>query len=168
MMENIAIEEKDKLTKAYVLAGEYYRKEKKPELTPALKELEEILCTELNLSYETALAIFLKDLIPSELSEEQVIKEFGKPVIKLITGLQKIDRMDTGKYTSNTENFIKLLLTISDDIQVILISLGQRLQDMRHILELPVEKQIRIAGETSLLYVPLAHRIGLYRIKTEL
>jgi GTP pyrophosphokinase len=168
MMENITLEEKDKLTKAYVLAGEYYRMEKKSEMIPALKELEEILNTELNLSSETALAIFLKDLIPGELSEEQVVKEFGKPVMGLIIGLQKIDRMDTGKYTSNTENFIKLLLTISDDIRVILIALGQRLQEMRHILELPVENQTRITGETSLLYVPLAHRIGLYRIKTEL
>jgi guanosine-3',5'-bis(diphosphate) 3'-pyrophosphohydrolase len=168
MMENITLEEKDKLTKAYVLAGEYYRMEKKSEMIPALKELEEILNTELNLSSETALAIFLKDLVPGELSEEQVVKEFGKPVMGLIIGLQKIDRMDTGKYTSNTENFIKLLLTISDDIRVILIALGQRLQEMRHILELPVENQTRITGETSLLYVPLAHRIGLYRIKTEL
>lgn len=167
-MENITLEEKDKLTKAYVLAGEYYRMEKKSEMIPALKELEEILNTELNLSSETALAIFLKDLVPGELSEEQVVKEFGKPVMGLIIGLQKIDRMDTGKYTSNTENFIKLLLTISDDIRVILIALGQRLQEMRHILELPVENQTRITGETSLLYVPLAHRIGLYRIKTEL
>jgi guanosine-3',5'-bis(diphosphate) 3'-pyrophosphohydrolase len=168
MMENITLEEKDKLTKAYVLAGEYYRMEKKSEMIPALKELEEILNTELNLSSETTLAIFLKDLVPGELSEEQVVKEFGKPVMGLIIGLQKIDRMDTGKYTSNTENFIKLLLTISDDIRVILIALGQRLQEMRHILELPVENQTRITGETSLLYVPLAHRIGLYRIKTEL
>ena len=167
-METTTDEEKEKLTRAFTLAGGYYRKEKKPEMIPALQELEEILSTELNFLLKQFLQSYLKDLVPRELSEEQIVKEFGKPVQKLITGLQKIDRMDTAKYTSNTENFIKLLLTISDDIRVILISLGQRLQDMRHILDFPAEKQTRLAGETTLLYVPLAHRIGLYRIKTEL
>lgn len=160
--------EEEKLVTAFTLAGDYYRKEKKPEMISVLHELEEILFTELNLSSEAVLAIFLKDLVPRELSKEQIVKEFGEPVLELITGLQKIDRLDTAKYTSNTENFIKLLLTISDDIRVILISLGQRLLDMRHINDFPVEKQSRLAGETTLLYVPLAHRIGLYRIKTEL
>jgi GTP pyrophosphokinase len=167
-MEIVAKEEKVKLTRAYTLAEDHYQKIKKQEMIPGLMELETILTTELNLSSEAILATLLKDLVPRELSEEQIIKEFGKPVKDLITGLQKIDRMDTAKYTSNAENFIKLLLTISDDIRVILISLGQRLLDMRHILDFPVEKQLRLAGETSMLYVPLAHRIGLYRIKTEL
>lgn len=167
-MDNRTGEEKEKLTRAFILAGDHYRKEKKPEMIAGLNELEEILVTELNMSSESVLAIVLKDLVPDELSEEQVVKEFGKPVKELITGLQKIDRLDTAKYTSNTENFIKLLLTISDDIRVILISLGQRLLDMRHIIDFPAEKQARLAGETTFLYVPLAHRIGLYRIKTEL
>jgi GTP pyrophosphokinase len=160
--------EEEKLVTAFTSAGDYYRKEKKPEMIPVLHELEEILFTELNLSSEAVLAIFLKDLVPREFSKEQIVKEFGEPVLELITGLQKIDRLDTAKYTSNTENFIKLLLTISDDIRVILITLGQRLLDMRHINDFPAEKQSRLAGETTLLYVPLAHRIGLYRIKTEL
>jgi GTP pyrophosphokinase len=160
--------EEEMLVAAFTSAGDYYRKEKKPEMIPVLHELEEILFTELNLSSEAVLAIFLKDLVSRELSKEQIVKEFGEPVLELITGLQKIDRLDTAKYTSNTENFIKLLLTISDDIRVILITLGQRLLDMRHINDFPAEKQSRLAGETTLLYVPLAHRIGLYRIKTEL
>jgi GTP pyrophosphokinase len=167
-MEILTEEEKGKLTRAFTFAEDHYRKIKKPEMIPGLRELETILSTELNLSSEAIIAPLLKDLVPGELSEEQIGREFGTPVRDLITGLQKIDRMDTAKYTSNTENFIKLLLTISDDIRVILISLGQRLQDMRHILDFPAEKQARLAGETSMLYVPLAHRIGLYRIKTEL
>jgi GTP pyrophosphokinase len=167
-MEILTEEEKGKLARAFTLAEDHCRKIKKPEMIPGLRELETILSTELNLSSEAIIAPLLKDIVPGELSEEQIGREFGTPVRNLITGLQKIDRMDTAKYTSNTENFIKLLLTISDDIRVILISLGQRLQDMRHIFDFPAEKQARLAGETSMLYVPLAHRIGLYRIKTEL
>ena len=167
-MEFVTEEDKVKLTRAFTLADDHYHKIKKLEMIPGLRELETILTTELNLSSEAILATLLKDLLPVELSEEQIVKEFGKPVKDLITGLQKIDRMDTAKYTSNAENFIKLLLTISDDIRVILISLGQRLLDMRHILDFPADKQARLIGQTSMLYVHLAHRIGLYRIKTEL
>lgn len=161
-------EEKEKITDAFCLADDYFRKNKKPEMTAGLLQLSEILLSELNLSSEAVIAILLKELISEQLSGEQIVKDFGKPVWDLISGLQKIDRMDTAKYTSNAENFIKLLLTISEDIRVILISLGQRLFEMRHIPDYPEEKQNRLAGETTLLYVPLAHRIGLYRIKTEL
>jgi GTP pyrophosphokinase len=161
-------EEKEKITRAFCLAEEHYRTEKKPEIIPGLMQLAEILLTELNLSAEAVLAILLKDLVSRELSEDHIVKDFGKPVWGLISGLQKIDRMDTAKYTSHAENFIKLMLTLSDDIRVILISLGQRLQDIRHIGDFPSGEQSRLAGETTLLYFPLAHRIGLYRIKTEL
>ena len=135
-------EEKEKITRAFCLADEHYRKEKKPEMIPYLLQVAEILLTELNLSSETVLANLLKDLVPRELSEEQIVKDFGRPVWELISGLQKIDRMDTAKYTSHAENFIKLMLTLSDDIRVILISLGQRLQDMRHIRGFPIRKSI--------------------------
>ncbi|MCX6246271.1 MAG: HD domain-containing protein [Bacteroidetes bacterium] len=161
-------EEKEKIRRAFLLAEEHSRKEKNHEFMQELLQTAELLVTELNLPAEAVLAIFLKEPASGDISEEKIISSYGKPVWELISGLRKIDRMDTAKYRSNAENFIKLLLTISDDIRVILISLGQRLQEMRHIVDLPAEKQSRISGETTLLYVPLAHRIGLYRIKTEL
>jgi (p)ppGpp synthase/HD superfamily hydrolase len=104
-------EEKEKISRAFCLAEEHYRKEKKPEMIAALPEVAGILLTELNLSAEAALAILLKEFVPRKLSEEQIVKDFGKPVWELISGLQKIDRMDTAKYTSHAENFIKLMLT---------------------------------------------------------
>lgn len=161
-------EEKEKITEAFCLADDYFRKIKRPEMMAGLLQTGEILHSELNLSCEAIIAVLLKELVPAEITGEQVVKDFGKPVSELISGLQKIDRMDTGKYSAHAENFIKLLLTISDDIRVILIALGQRLQDIRRISEFPEDKQQHLAGETTLLYVPLAHRIGLYRIKTEL
>jgi len=164
----LSVEEKEEITDAFCLAEEHFRKEKNMGALNGFLEVSRILITELNLSAEAVLAVLLKDLVPPLLPEENVVKDFGKPVFELISGLQKIDRMDTVKYTAHAENFIKLLLTLSDDIRVMLISLGQRLYDMRHISDFPAEKQMRLAGETSLLYVPLAHRTGLYRIKTEL
>lgn len=128
-----------------------------------------IAVSELHLSRDPILAILLK--IPVEqsfLSQEKVEADFGKPVWEIISGLQKIDRLDTSKYSSNTENFIKLLLTLSDDIRVILIRLAQHLYIVRNIGDYPVEHGRHIAGEASLLYIPIAHRIGLYSIKNEL
>jgi GTP diphosphokinase / guanosine-3',5'-bis(diphosphate) 3'-diphosphatase len=161
-------EEQEKITLAVNLAEEFFLKEKKPEILQGFHEIAGILFTELNLSSDALIAVLLKDLVTTVISEDKIVQDFGKPVKELIAGLHKIDRMDTGKYTAHSENFIKLLLTISDDIRVILITLGLRLQEMRHIADIPTEKQSRIAGETSLLYVPLAHRVGLYRIKTEM
>jgi GTP diphosphokinase / guanosine-3',5'-bis(diphosphate) 3'-diphosphatase len=158
----------ENIRQVYELADEYSRKEKKPELISNPLEVARILVSELNLSVEPVLAVFLKQLSPEVITGEQIEKEFGKPVFEIVTGLQKIDRMVTSKYRSNAENFIKLLLTISGDIRVILIALGQRLSDLRNIYEFPAEKQKQLVGEISLLYVPLAHRIGLYRIKTEM
>ncbi|MCX6244714.1 MAG: HD domain-containing protein [Bacteroidetes bacterium] len=158
----------ENIGRVFDLVEEHSRKEKKPELSGHLLEVADILVSELNLSDEPVLAVFLKLLFPEIINAVQIEKEYGKPVYEIVTGLQKIERMDTAKYRSNAENFIKLLLTISSDIRVILIALGQRLCDMRNILEFPEEKQKQLVGETSLLYIPLAHRIGLYRIKTEL
>ena len=158
----------EKIRRVYELADANWQKEKKSKAICTPLEVAGILVSDLNLSAEPIQALFLKELCPKVITGEQIEKEFGKPVLEIISGLQKIDRMVTAKYRSNAENFIKLLLTISGDIRVILIALGQRLFDLRNILDFPAEKQKQLVGETSLLYVPLAHRIGLYRIKTEL
>ncbi len=104
-------EEKEKIKDAFCLAEEHFRKEKKPDIH-SLLEVTEILLTELNLSADAVIAILLKDLIPREFPEEMIVKDYGKSVWELISGLQKIDRMDTTKYTSHAENFIKLMLTL--------------------------------------------------------
>lgn len=132
-------------------------------------EISAILVKELGLDEEPVVAVLLKPLSDQGLlSAEAIGREYGATVTGLVHALQRIDRLDTKQYRSNAENFIKLLLTMSPDIRVILINLARRLYDMRQLLDHPPEKQALIVGETTLLYIPIAHRTGLYRIKTEL
>jgi GTP pyrophosphokinase len=94
---------------------------------------------------------------------------FGKKVAKIIDGLTKIeDIFDKNSTSIQAENFKKMLLTLSDDVRVILIKLADRLHNMRTLDAMPKHKQLKIASETLMLYAPLAHRFGLYAIKTEL
>jgi GTP pyrophosphokinase len=131
-------------------------------------EISYILMCEMNQNASPMLAVMLKGLLDKgKLNNEQVSKEFSPEVAGLISGLQKIDRFDTRKTQSNIENFINLLLTSSDDIRVILIRIAQRLYDLRHISEKEPEARPAIVKEASMLYLPITHRIGLYRIKTE-
>jgi GTP pyrophosphokinase len=157
------------IRKAYDQLTEFCLREKNPECLYVALENASIVVTELNLTAEPVLAIFLKPLADKGVLTKEIIeKEYGMVVWEIVSGLQKIDRLDTTKSTSNAENFIKLLLTLSDDIRVILIRLGRQLYEVRHLGENIDGKQDLICEETALLYVPVAHRIGLYRIKTEM
>ena len=132
-------------------------------------ETADIILEEMNLGSESVKCLILKNLADKGiLSPEKIESEYGSPVRGLIEGIHKLERLDTKKYSTNTENFIGLLLTLSDDIRVLLIRLGMRLYDMRHLSGYSIEKQSIIAGETQALFIPIAHRLGLYRIKNEL
>ncbi|MCX6280913.1 MAG: TGS domain-containing protein [Bacteroidetes bacterium] len=139
-----------------------------PRLSDASFEISYILLCEMDQDAETMAAVTLKDLFDkSRLSLQQVIDQYSPGVGTLLMGLQKIDRFDTRKAHTNVENFIKLLLTSSDDIRVILIRIAQRLYALRHIEEVGDEQQADILIEANMLYLPITHRIGLYRLKTE-
>jgi GTP pyrophosphokinase len=128
-----------------------------------------IILEDMNLGPDSVKCLMLKNLADKgALSPERIENDYGKPVRGLIEGIQKLERLDTKKYSTNTENFIGLLLTLSDDIRVLLIRLGMRLYDMRHLAGYSLEKQNMITGETQALYIPIAHRLGLYQIKNEL
>ena len=155
--------------KAYLQLLDFSIKINKPELVNEALDKCEIVLNELSLATESVLSILLKTLADhSAISKEECEQNYGKPVWKLITDLQKIDQLDTTKYHSNAENFIKLLLTISDDIRAVLIKLTERLFEMRFLENSDPEKQHSIAGETSILYIPITHRLGLYKINKEL
>ncbi len=161
--------ESEIIRNAYDQLSEFYLRKKKPEYLIMALENALIIVAELNLSAEPVLAIFLKPLADKgALTKELIEKVYGTAVWEIISGLQKIDRLDTTKSTSHAENFIKLLVTLSDDIRVILIRLGRQLYEVRHLSKNIEDKQNLICEETALLYVPIAHRIGLYRITTEM
>ncbi len=99
---------------------------------------------------------------------EDIRGMFGKTAEKIIDGLTKISGVFDHTSSLQAENFRKMLLTLSDDVRVILIKLADRLHNMRTLNSMPRDKQLKIASETAYLYAPLAHRLGLYNIKTEL
>jgi GTP pyrophosphokinase len=128
-----------------------------------------ICAEEIGLGPISIVCAFLHDTVEdTSLTLEDIEKLFGKTIKNIIDGLTKIsENLDLSK-SSQAESFKKMFLTIPDDVRVILIKLADRLHNMRTLGSMREDKKLKIASETSYLYAPLAHRLGLYSIKTEL
>jgi GTP diphosphokinase / guanosine-3',5'-bis(diphosphate) 3'-diphosphatase len=129
----------------------------------------QIAVEEIGLGTTSIVAALLHDVVEDtdvELSE--IERDFGVRVARIIEGLTKISGVFDYGSSQQAENFRKMLLTLSDDVRVILIKLADRLHNMRTLGSMPRDKQLKIASETMYLYAPLAHRLGLYAIKSEL
>ncbi|MCH8555675.1 MAG: bifunctional (p)ppGpp synthetase/guanosine-3',5'-bis(diphosphate) 3'-pyrophosphohydrolase [Schleiferiaceae bacterium] len=132
-------------------------------------EVAIIVAKEIGLGATSIAAALIHDVVEdSDYTLEDIDRLFGEKVAKIIDGLTKISGVFDQNVSAQAENFRKMLLTISDDIRVILIKLADRLHNMRTMDDMPSHKQLKIASETLYLYAPLAHRLGLYNIKTEL
>ena len=128
-----------------------------------------IVSDEMELDSTSIISALLQDISPDTPEvRESFAQQYGPRVSGIVSNLRRISVLRMEKVSINPENFIQLLLSMSDDIRVILIRLAERLNLMRIIDALPQQRQQQIAIETSGLYAPLAHRLGLYRIKTEL
>lgn len=130
-----------------------------------------IVNQEIGLGAKSIAVSLLHDVVEdTEYTLENIEREFGPKIASLIDGLTKISGTYNKENSSSlqAENFRKMLLTISDDLRVILIKIADRLHNMRTLDSLPEHKKMKIAGETIYLYAPLANRLGLYAIKTEL
>lgn len=128
-----------------------------------------IATSEIALGATSVICALLHDVVEdTDYTIEDIENNFGKKVASIIDGLTKISGVFDKKSSLQAENFRKMLMTLSDDVRVILIKLGDRLHNMRTLDSLPPNKQIKMSGETIYLYAPLAHRLGLYGIKTEL
>jgi GTP pyrophosphokinase len=129
----------------------------------------QIAVEEIGLGTTSIIASLLHDVVEdTDLEIEDIEREFGPKVAKIIDGLTKISGVFDYGTSQQAENFRKMILTLSDDVRVILIKLADRLHNMRTLDSMPREKQLKIASETIYLYAPLAHRLGLYTMKTEL
>ncbi|HMT30480.1 MAG TPA: bifunctional (p)ppGpp synthetase/guanosine-3',5'-bis(diphosphate) 3'-pyrophosphohydrolase, partial [Bacteroidia bacterium] len=129
----------------------------------------QIAAEEIGLGATSIVCALLHDVVEdTHMSLEDIRGLFGPKVEKIIDGLTKISGVFDQTSSLQAENFRKMLLTLSDDVRVILIKLADRLHNMRTLGSLSREKQLKIASETAYLYAPLAHRLGLYAIKTEL
>ena len=130
----------------------------------------QIACEEVGLGSTSICAALLHDVVEdTDYTTEDIENIFGSKIAMIVDGLTKISGGIFGEQASaQAENFKKLLLTMSDDIRVILIKICDRLHNMRTLESQPANKQYKIAGETLYIYAPLANRLGLYKVKTEL
>lgn len=130
----------------------------------------QIACSEIGLGSTSICSALLHDVVEdTDYTVEDIANIFGDKIAQIVDGLTKISGGIFGdKASLQAENFRKLLLTMSDDIRVILIKICDRLHNMRTLASQPANKQYKIAGETLYIYAPLANRLGLNRIKTEL
>ncbi|SNT13859.1 GTP pyrophosphokinase [Ekhidna lutea] len=132
-------------------------------------EVAEICISEIGLGTTSIVAALLHDVVEdTDYELEDIERLFGKKVAVIIDGLTKIAGVFDHGSSQQAENFRKMLLTLSDDVRVILIKLADRLHNMRTLESMPRNKQLKIANETIYLYAPLAHRLGLYAFKSEL
>ncbi len=128
-----------------------------------------IVNQEIGLGAKAVSCALLHDVVEdTHYSLDDIERMFGEKISSIIDGLTKISGVFDNESSLQAENFRKMLLTLSDDVRVILIKIADRLHNMRTLSSLPAHKQIKIASETIYLYAPLAHRLGLYSIKTEL
>ncbi|MZP57101.1 MAG: HD domain-containing protein, partial [Bacteroidales bacterium] len=130
-----------------------------------------IVNQEIGLGARSITAALLHDMVEdTDYTLDNVKRDFGAKIATLIDGLTKISGTYDKEASSSlqAENFRKMLLTLSDDMRVILIKIADRLHNMRTLDSMPEHKKMKIAGETIFLYAPLAHRLGLFAIKSEL
>src|ERR1700712_4592451 len=128
-----------------------------------------ICVEEIGLGVRSTICALLHDTVEdTDITLDDVQREFGNEIVKIVDGLTKISSVIDTNTTQQAENFKKILLTLTDDPRVILIKLADRLHNMRTLDSMKREKQLKISSETVYVYAPLAHRMGLYAIKTEL
>jgi len=166
-------EDKFIVRKAFDFANEAHKKMRRKSGEPYIfhpLEVARTVAEEIGLGKTSIICALLHDVVEdTDFTLADIEIHFGKEVAKIIDGLTKIEDIFENKETSKqVENFRKMLLTLSDDVRVILIKLADRLHNMRTLEAMPNHKQLKIASETIYLYAPLAHRFGLYSIKSEL
>ncbi len=166
--------DKELIDKAFKVANDAHwnmrRKSGEPYVIHPIA-VAKIVNQEIGLGAKSIAVSLLHDVVEdTEYSLEDVEREFGPKIASLIDGLTKISGTYNKENSSSmqAENFRKMLLTISDDLRVILIKIADRLHNMRTLDSMPEHKKMKVAGETIYLYAPLADRLGLYAIKTEL
>jgi len=167
-----SLEDRDLIIKAFNLANEAHmgvrRKSGEPYILHPIA-VAKIVTSEIGFGAKAVVCALLHDVVEdTDYTIEDIERIFGKKIASIIDGLTKITDVFDANSTIQAENFRKILLTLADDIRVILIKLADRLHNMRTLESLPATKQMKIASETIYLYAPLAHRLGLYAIKTEL
>ena len=161
------------ITKAFNFARQAHKGVKRHSGEPYIMHplaVARIVCKEIGLGSTSICAALLHDVVEdTDYTVEDIRNLFGDKIADIVDGLTKIAGGVFGAHASQqAENFKKLLLTMNEDIRVILIKIADRLHNMRTLKFMQTSKQYKIAGETLYIYAPIAYRLGLSRIKTEL
>lgn len=164
--------DKELIRHAFEMAAEAHktmrRKSGEPYILHPLA-VAQICVEEIGLGVRSTICALLHDTVEdTDITLEDVQREFGIEIARIVDGLTKISNVIDVNASQQAENFKKILLTLTDDPRVILIKLADRLHNMRTLESMKREKQLKISSETVYVYAPLAHRMGLYNIKTEL
>lgn len=164
--------DKELLRTAFEMAAEAHKTMRRKSGEPYILHpiaVARICVEEIGLGVRSTICALMHDTVEdTDISLEDVQREFGTEVTKIVDGLTKISTVMDTNSTQQAENFKKILLTLTDDPRVILIKLADRLHNMRTLGSMKREKQLKISSETVYVYAPLAHRMGLYNIKTEM
>ncbi len=158
------------MRKAYELAVRAHRKQRRKSGEPYILHpiaVATICAEEIGLGPTAIVAALLHDVVEdTDVTLDDIREEFGPKVMTIVDGLTKLDGSLSGD-SPQAENFRKVLLTLLDDVRVVLIKMADRMHNMRTLGFMPRHKQLKIAAETGYIYAPLAHRLGLYAFKTE-
>ena len=160
------------IKRAFFLAKEAHKGVRRRSGEPYLLHpiaVAKIVVDEIGLGVKSVVAALLHDVVEdTEYTVEDMERIFGKKIASMVDGLTKMSGVFNADTSEQAEYFRKVLLTLSDDVRVILIKIADRLHNMRTLGSMPMNKQIKITGETIYLFAPLAYRLGLYSIKGEL
>jgi guanosine-3',5'-bis(diphosphate) 3'-pyrophosphohydrolase len=164
--------DKEVLRRAFEMAVEAHRTMRRKSGEPYIFHplaVSRICVEEIGLGVRSTICALLHDSVEdTDVTLEDVQREFGGEIARIIDGLTKIRNVVDTNASQQAENFKKILLTLTDDPRVILIKLADRLHNMRTLDSMKREKQLKVSSETVYVYAPLAHRMGLYAIKTEM
>jgi GTP diphosphokinase / guanosine-3',5'-bis(diphosphate) 3'-diphosphatase len=171
--QTLSKEDKVLIRKAFDITADAHKDQRRKTGEPYIYHpiaVAKIVANEIGLGANSIAAALLHDVVEdTDYSFADIEQIFGELITKLVNGLTKISRLQSDKEKSiQAENFRKMLLTLNDDVRVILIKIADRLHNMQTLESMDVDKQVKIASETLFIYAPLAHRLGLYNIKTEL
>ena len=165
-------EDRNFIRRAYFLAKEAHQGVRRRSGEPYLLHpiaVAKIAVDEIGLGVKSVVAALLHDVVEdTDYTVEDMERMFGHKIATMVDGLTKMSGVFNAETSEQAEYFRKVLLTLSDDVRVILIKIADRLHNMRTLGFMPVNKQIKITGETFHLFAPLAHRLGLFAIKSEL
>ena len=165
-------ENRQKIKEAFEFANEAHKGVKRRSGEPYILHplaVAKIAVKEIGLGTTSVISALLHDVVEdTDYTVEDIANLFGPKVASIVDGLTKISGVMGSDTSRQAESFRKMILTLADDVRVILIKIADRLHNMRTLASMPEHKQVKIASETLYIYAPLAHRMGLHAIKTEL